>query len=171
MITFLVDEVNHMVCQICDDSKICLDEKSSSIVDTQPAALPCGHVFGHRCLRKWMRVRDVCPTCRMRLRHSGCEHKIEPRVLDFESILSVPKTMPEGGRVGEYCRGCQLERQEEAEFTSFHQLKKEFRDARELLARTGTEEARQSMIVAKKRLEEFLPEARESRLDGVFAAW
>jgi hypothetical protein len=26
--------------------------------------LPCGHMFHHLCLQRWLEVRTACPTCR-----------------------------------------------------------------------------------------------------------
>jgi len=37
---------------------ICLDEMKSA------KRLPCGHVYHHHCLRKWLEANDTCPYCR-----------------------------------------------------------------------------------------------------------
>jgi hypothetical protein len=38
-------------------------------VDHQPAALPCKHIFGYRCIKKWLRIgqgnNTSCPHCRL----------------------------------------------------------------------------------------------------------
>ncbi|KAI0132683.1 hypothetical protein BJ170DRAFT_614920 [Xylariales sp. AK1849] len=171
LITFLVDEVDYLVCQICCTSKMGLHERTIKIIDTQPASLPCGHVYGYRCLIKWFRCHDVCPTCRMSLRHSGCNHKVEPHVLDMENILSVPKTIPEGGVLDEFCRPCRLKQDEEHEIHSFHQLKREFREARALYHVVKTAEAKKAMMALRGKFENLPKESRRRRIKSIFGIW
>lgn len=44
-------------CVICLEH-ICLDKPENA-----PLALPCAHVFHTSCIRRWMRVRETCPSC------------------------------------------------------------------------------------------------------------
>jgi hypothetical protein len=49
----------------------CADSDSDSEGgDSQHCAatiIRCGHVFGRRCLRIWMRLENTCPACRCEL--------------------------------------------------------------------------------------------------------
>ena len=51
---------DHEECGICQETYL-----SGSNVET-PAQLPCGHIFGMRCLRNWLNssLRPSCPMCR-----------------------------------------------------------------------------------------------------------
>ena len=48
-----------------DTCNICTEHFSAT---HQPAALPCKHIFGHECIKKWLKEgrgnSNACPTCR-----------------------------------------------------------------------------------------------------------
>ena len=75
--------------------------------------LPCGHMFGHNCLEKALKVRpERCPLCDLNLRytHQGiCTHAVEGIVAPAtgrHTIDRVPRTIPEGGRIPLFCSAC-----------------------------------------------------------------
>ncbi|KAJ3563133.1 hypothetical protein NPX13_g8307 [Xylaria arbuscula] len=43
--------------------------------------LPCGHVFGHECIKEWFQNSATCPACRKDWRHQGCCHPLEPKAI------------------------------------------------------------------------------------------
>ncbi|XP_041373810.1 E3 ubiquitin-protein ligase RNF185-like isoform X2 [Gigantopelta aegis] len=59
------------VCSICEDSSCGL-----------ATCIPCGHVFGKKCISQWMRTsyNNGCPTCRERIQ------KVQRIFLDNDSI-------------------------------------------------------------------------------------
>ncbi|KAH8195614.1 hypothetical protein TruAng_010219 [Truncatella angustata] len=106
--------------------------------------MPCGHVAGFRCLHHWMSGRRFyCPFCKFSFRHSKCGHIRMPHVLDIESILTVPKTIPEGGRFHDYCKDCRLQREDVNEIINVWELKLKFIQAREALEQNGGEQNHQ----------------------------
>lgn len=38
-----------------------------SIDDHSPVEMPCGHIFGMSCLRKWLKTAKSCPLCRQKI--------------------------------------------------------------------------------------------------------
>lgn len=167
MVTFLVDSAE-LQCQICCDSKLALHSKTSKVRDTQPASLPCGHCLGHRCLLKWLRNWDFCPVCRLTLRYKGCNHKIEPRVIDAESIFSTPLTLPAGGAIGNYCRDCQQKR---VDGRAYRKLKSSFQQAREAWRKAKSEETKEAMKAAQAEFERLAHDRSVARLRTEFTTW
>ncbi|KAK4107930.1 hypothetical protein N656DRAFT_693211, partial [Canariomyces notabilis] len=102
---------DNIVCPICMESKLTLPPddvfETYSPPDTVPCLLPCGHVFGHRCLKRWLRNNNECPACRLDLQCVFCPHSIKPRMLTGISIWYLPKTIPEGGTFPRMCSACQ----------------------------------------------------------------
>ncbi|KAI0860048.1 hypothetical protein F4860DRAFT_234045 [Xylaria cubensis] len=100
----------HLNCDICQTRRLrlpdwidstaygCGDHDSEDI-----CVLPCGHFFGHSCIRTWMNTNKdgvpSCPKCRFPLLYPECEHEINLRRLhdlrDFapdDLIAKVPNT-------------------------------------------------------------------------------
>ena len=107
-------------CGICLDKRLCvpLGVTPQSHYDGNSQfesleVLPCGHFFGSECLENWFYTsleegnRLRCPLCRYQLAYR-CGHFLEPRTHhpEFYRADSVPLTIPEGGRVPEYCDSC-----------------------------------------------------------------
>jgi hypothetical protein len=78
---------------------------------------PCGHVFGHGCMRLWMAREPLedplCPICREPLTYARCRHHLKlhllPAYVDMLRGLHtnhVPLTKPEGGNIPETCVDC-----------------------------------------------------------------
>ncbi|XP_058008189.1 uncharacterized protein LOC131182861 [Hevea brasiliensis] len=47
------------------DSAICLEELSGARFPL--TKMPCSHIFHERCISRWLKVRNSCPTCRQEL--------------------------------------------------------------------------------------------------------
>ncbi|KAI1373449.1 hypothetical protein F4677DRAFT_223809 [Hypoxylon crocopeplum] len=75
-------------------------------------ALPCGHVFGDRCISDLLaQGTDLgCPSCGFKMSYQGCGHIIRPApvpVDGYEPIRDLfPLTMPEGGNDPQNCTEC-----------------------------------------------------------------
>ncbi|KAL2131640.1 hypothetical protein VTI74DRAFT_4767 [Chaetomium olivicolor] len=95
-----------VACMICTESSLTLPRSQERTRDSNPSLLPCGHVFGHDCLKLWLQSHDTCPICRFRLRYELCSHRISPCRLTKENVLFVPQTIPDGGMVGLQCSQC-----------------------------------------------------------------
>ncbi|KAK8080120.1 hypothetical protein PG997_007938 [Apiospora hydei] len=160
-------------CQICLVSRLDLRPASSPKIksDTRPAILPCGHIFGHRCLAKWLRTHDACPCCRLRLRHPACRHRVEPRVVDSSSIFHLPRTLSDGGVIGDLCRTCREQRHEEAEAARFLRLRKEYSEARDVWRASGDARDHRAMEAARADFEELGFASSVARLKLDHAEW
>jgi hypothetical protein len=104
-VTFLIDDAR-IVCEICFESELVVSRPRSNIRDETPAILPCGHVFGHKCISEWLESHSTCPTCRLKLKHTKCGHVLEAIPIHIYDILQIPKTIPRGGWIGETCAQC-----------------------------------------------------------------
>ncbi|KAK9424351.1 hypothetical protein SUNI508_13717 [Seiridium unicorne] len=172
MTTFLIDKAEDLVCQLCQVTPLKLGKRTCRIDDSMPAILPCGHVAGARCLHQWMSTgRDYCPFDKFSLRHAKCRHLRLPHILDHDSILAVPRTVPSGGAFPDYCKTCRLEQEEVSEIVSVRNLKKRFVEAREAFEKDETEEKKQAMDVATRDFEEMAFESRGKRLGHLFILW
>jgi hypothetical protein len=89
-------------CDICNDQF-----KGPGTVE-RPTVLPCGHIFGNRCIKRWMQGkrpdsehealtasdRGGCPICRRKLVYRFCGHAIIPKTLPILRDEDVPVTLP-----------------------------------------------------------------------------
>ncbi|KAK7927588.1 hypothetical protein PG985_004586 [Apiospora marii] len=160
-------------CQICLVSKLEIRPASSPKIksDTRPAILPCGHVFGHRCLAKWLRSHSACPCCRLRLRHCGCGHRVEPRVVDPSSILHLPRTLSDGGVIGDLCGTCREQRHQEAQAARLLQLRMAYCEARDVWRASGDVRDQRAMEAARDDFEELGFASSVARLKLDHAEW
>ncbi|KAK6210478.1 hypothetical protein LQW54_006225 [Pestalotiopsis sp. IQ-011] len=172
MVTFLVDEVGSLTCQLCEETVMTLSNPTCKLTDTQPALMPCGHVAGSRCLHVWLGTgRSACPFCGFSLRHAKCGHLRAPLVLNRETILDVPKTVPEGGAFAGYCRACRLENLEVNEVMRARALKAKVLEARAALEEDGRPEAEEALKKAVRELEDLSFTNREKRLGHLLILW
>lgn len=72
------------------------------------AILPCGHIACADCLQKCLQHKPQCPFCRFELTYELCSHPLQPRVITTENLLSIPDTIPMGGKMPYQCRECRL---------------------------------------------------------------
>ncbi|KAI0159156.1 hypothetical protein BJ166DRAFT_529504 [Pestalotiopsis sp. NC0098] len=172
MVTFLVDEVDSLTCQLCEETTMTLSKPTCKVTDAQPALMPCGHVAGSRCLHLWLGTgRSTCPFCDFSLRHAECGHRRAPLVLNRETILDVPKTMPEGGAFAGYCRACRLENLEVNEVMRARALKTKVLEARAALEEDERPEAEEALKKAVRELEDLSFTNREKRLGHLLILW
>ena len=77
--------------------------------------LPCGHLFGERCLKQHyvLTTRPRCPLCALDLQHPGCGHRIRPSITPAHGnrvgqvyLDPVPATRGEGGQLPQRCLRC-----------------------------------------------------------------
>jgi hypothetical protein len=99
-----------LICTICFETELKpADNVAGPYRDSDPAVLPCGHVFGWVCLQFWLEARPgkgSCPTCRFPLRHDACGHAVAPAHVTTDSRRRVPETLPQGGIVSGLCVAC-----------------------------------------------------------------
>lgn len=71
--------------------------------------LPCGHVFGLECTKKWFSHVPNCPSCRMTMQHPGCLHAYNPKEIaggpDF-NLKSLPPIMNSEAQLPATCGNC-----------------------------------------------------------------
>ncbi|RWA10867.1 hypothetical protein EKO27_g4241 [Xylaria grammica] len=72
--------------------------------------LPCGHVFGHECVTKWLTHKPNCPMCRKSFEHRICHHYADPQEIqggaDFNICRDLPPTMAVGEQLPGFCNKC-----------------------------------------------------------------
>ncbi|KAK4103687.1 hypothetical protein N658DRAFT_505346 [Parathielavia hyrcaniae] len=145
-----------LTCAICTQSPLTLPWSREPSRDSDPSLLPCGHVFGHRCLQIWLKTNDTCPACRFRLRYDLCKHPIRPRRLTREGLLLVPPTVPDGGAVGDQCGRCQARTDQIVIFELCAPLAERYYELRTTHERTGSEADRTKMVYAKGQLDKVM---------------
>ncbi|KAL7626493.1 hypothetical protein AAE478_003265 [Parahypoxylon ruwenzoriense] len=75
-------------------------------------ALPCGHVFGDRCMTSLLAegVDLNCPSCGFKLKYQACKHTIPPALVPVDDHGPArdrfPLTIPEGGNDPRNCLEC-----------------------------------------------------------------
>ncbi|KAK7400568.1 hypothetical protein VNO78_11778 [Psophocarpus tetragonolobus] len=78
------------VCNVCLE-KFCVEDvnlPSSSSSSSSSSSMPCGHVFHHHCIVKWLQLSHVCPLCRYPM--PTCNPYFIPEILDQISQRIVP---------------------------------------------------------------------------------
>ncbi|KAL8671698.1 MAG: hypothetical protein Q9168_003798 [Polycauliona sp. 1 TL-2023] len=95
-----LQQLKHQTAQPADDDNdcsICLETYSSSLSDAgeSPVSLPCGHVFGFKCLERYLSpfgyAKNSCPICRRKLFEAPYEPdtvtKLRARLEAFDSYF------------------------------------------------------------------------------------
>lgn len=163
-ITFFVDRPDNLVCSVCQETPLKMSSSPQSHACKEDSVIsPCGHVFCRGCLDTWIEAHQSCPLCRFELTRK-CGHAIEPRVIAKDTILSLPPTLPEGGKVAPTCWECR----QHAQAKKLGQLAKHFRLCRQVLVRCEQEvdygsieahvmvdKAQKAHDKARKELEQF----------------
>ncbi|KAH8821480.1 hypothetical protein F5884DRAFT_88979 [Xylogone sp. PMI_703] len=82
-------------CSICNSPFN--GPRSFDGVEERPYITPCGHIFGHACILRWLQFdspnRD-CPACRRQLVYRDCGHLILPAEVDKAPGRIEVKDMP-----------------------------------------------------------------------------
>ena len=129
-VTFLLDSPQNLRCQICMSTPLALAKNADRAGEQAPAILPCGHVACFSCMYAWLDEHPSCPFCRMDMTHKGCGHAVEPRILSPDQMLTLARTIPEGGCIGPECQDCRLESLHALALAQWKALAKSVRDAR-----------------------------------------
>ncbi|KAM5351054.1 hypothetical protein ACJ41O_003777 [Fusarium nematophilum] len=121
--TLLLDPVSFhrlsLECAICLEPMTVLpdqhrDDPGMPGFDHSARILPCGHIFGTKCILTALRQDfplGTCPTCRRALQHSRCGHPISgiPMPHRAEDVDRLPPVMGEAGaEVAEDCSECKV---------------------------------------------------------------
>jgi len=150
-----------IICAICRESRLQICERLGKDTDTTPALLPCGHVFGYKCLKTYLSDLDdnpLCPVCRLDLRYPKCGHAIEPRALDQENIRPLPDTIPLGGKIPPHCRDCSNKKMARDE-----EFKKMLKEVKRGYREKQTEQNHEQLLRQMDHLKLWLAEAFEKR--------
>ncbi|ETS85159.1 hypothetical protein PFICI_03184 [Pestalotiopsis fici W106-1] len=134
-ITFFMDRPTNLVCSVCQETPLKMSTSPHTLACENDSVIsPCGHVFCRGCLDTWIDAHQSCPLCRFELTRK-CGHAIEPRVIAKDTILSLPPTLPEGGKVAPTCWDCR----QHAQAKKLGQFAKHFRLCRQVLERCKQE--------------------------------
>ncbi|KAI0402719.1 hypothetical protein F4802DRAFT_342535 [Xylaria palmicola] len=130
----VTDKGLDIICQICQERRLTISALAEAyILNTedlagpegpvdklfdlyahgfeQTAVLPCGHIFGHRCVREELLRQGgmTCPSCGFQMTYKDCGHAIAPAIIPISEIGSIrdtfPLTIPEGGSPSQ-CKEC-----------------------------------------------------------------
>ncbi|KAK0665883.1 hypothetical protein QBC41DRAFT_158327 [Cercophora samala] len=161
--TFLFDPNRHNhqhTCAICLTSPLFLlpatdgqrtpyDQTNDSV----PCVLPCGHMFGQACIRQWMQDHDRCPVCRTAMVHELCRHKIKIRPMWQDTVWLIPRTVPDGGKIGAYCSRCEEVERRSVVNGLMETLGRMYYNAKLRWERTGRERDRLEMMKFRVRMD------------------
>lgn len=156
-ITFLIDNPDNLVCQICTQTRLKIAITAETPGPDIPSLLPCGHIFCHGCIDAWLVDKKSCPMCRMTLVHKNCQHGVEPRLIAQDTIHTLPLSLPAGGKIGDKCLRCADKDRRKYSAERWARLAESFKVARSEAERLGTEDAVEGMRRAQKSFER-LPE-------------
>jgi hypothetical protein len=166
--TFLFDPPSAskpLLCVICTESRLTLPAGSrrgehrpggEAARDSDPAMLPCGHVFGSACLAVWLAAHDMCPACRFVLQYELCWHPIAPRRLTRENLLFSPATLPDGGEVGPQCGPCLRQTDQQVALELGVPLAQAYYECKRRYEETGSAADRRRMELAKEELDKTM---------------
>ncbi|KAI1638105.1 hypothetical protein F4809DRAFT_269460 [Biscogniauxia mediterranea] len=152
-ITFLIDQPDNLTCQICHETTLKMGLSSEDAKDTTPAILACGHVACSSCLDLWLGANHNCPFCRKEMTYSSCGHDVEPRIIAHDTIHSIPRTLADGGKIGQKCGSCRAKAQRHGSLEKWEELAEQFKTARQAAESLKTDEAVQAMKKAQRAFE------------------
>ncbi|KAI1851412.1 hypothetical protein JX266_003487 [Neoarthrinium moseri] len=108
-VTFMMDKPDNVICSICMTIPLRLGRSSGRPSENDTVVLACGHVSCAGCMELWLDANDSCPFCRVSHEYKACGHPVKPRVIAKDTIMSLPKTIPEGGKIGSCCPDCRAD--------------------------------------------------------------
>ncbi|KAI1127151.1 hypothetical protein F5Y10DRAFT_243277 [Nemania abortiva] len=152
-VTFLIDQPEDLVCQICQQTRLKLAITAENPGPDITVILPCGHIGCHECINLWFGDHDACPFCRTDLVHRGCRHLAKARFIAQDTIHSLPETLPAGGKIGNTCFRCAEKQSRELSIRRMADLAEKFKAARREAERFGTAEAEENMRRAQRAFE------------------
>lgn len=136
--------------------------------ETSPAILPCGHVACKGCMNLWVKQHKSCPFCREKMKHHGCRHTVNPVLITFDTVHTLPKTLPRGGVISRRCADCVEEKNRDVLMSSWRQCAKKYREVRQGAEAKGLDEAVREMkeienVIEEKAADEALRRITERR--------
>ena len=167
IVTFMVDVPDDISCRICRVSVLSVNPNDPSVTDETPAIMPCGHVAGAECLAALMESMDPgtwnCPFCRTPLIHLGCGHRVREKVLTWHTLVNLPKTVPMGGVVPQFCQECRARESTMGWSIVIADTRREVTRARDIYFNVEQSEANSRLLMRKVReLEAMVRYAGES---------
>ncbi|KAH9908644.1 hypothetical protein F4778DRAFT_718014 [Xylariomycetidae sp. FL2044] len=166
-LTFLIDQPDDLVCQICQETPLRMARDSASADDATPVILPCGHVGCHFCVSHWLENSKSCPFCRKEMTHTGCRHPVQPRLLAHDTIGIIPKTLACGGAVGFNCGKCEAREQRAKALRKMKDAADKYKTARKDAEKLGTDDAKEAAASAGRAFERL---AKNHAVDVIYAA-
>jgi PHD/YefM family antitoxin component YafN of YafNO toxin-antitoxin module len=105
-VTFLIDQPIELKCQICHQASCQIKSDAESPDESTFSLMPCGHAACLQCLEGWFEYQGTCPFCRVDLIYPGCGHRVPVRPLTREGLHLLPRTLPDQGRIPNFCAQC-----------------------------------------------------------------
>ncbi|KAI2623068.1 hypothetical protein GGS26DRAFT_593915 [Hypomontagnella submonticulosa] len=152
--SFLIDQPEKLVCQICYSTELRMAPTSANSRKTAPAILPCGHIACATCLEASLSHRGECPFCREDVVHRRCGHSVKPILISYETITTVPRTFPEGGKMDGLCKACRDQERLAAAIRKWKSRAGDIKYARQLEA-NGHMDPRQAAEIMRAKTEHF----------------
>ncbi|CAJ2514204.1 Uu.00g023230.m01.CDS01 [Anthostomella pinea] len=170
-VTFLIDQLDNLVCQICVVTPLKMAISAEDETETIPACLPCGHLAYQGCMSSWLDLHRNCPFCREKMVYGGCGHGVKPTLIAHDTIHSLPRTLAPGGTIGNKCHPCRDKDRRESALKKWQSYAETFKAARAEFERLATDEAKEAMEVALKRLERAPKDVAYDTLASSHATW
>lgn len=114
------------LCGICQVSRLTVRTEKQSLSGAALTVIPCGHIACWQCLEMCLVMKAECPFCRTRLEYEYCSHPLTGRVITRENLLSLPETLPMGGRIPDQCPECRIITNEKANRSILRSLSETF---------------------------------------------
>ncbi|KAI1113822.1 hypothetical protein F5Y14DRAFT_451632 [Nemania sp. NC0429] len=152
MVTFLIDQPDDLICQVCRETPLKLAVTAENPTPDLTYILPCGHIFCS-CIGLWLESHDSCPFCRTSMTYTGCKHPVKPRVVAQDTIHTLPDTLANGGVIANLCPECDAKDRREISVQRWADHAKRFEIARRGAKELGTKEAMENLKKAQKAFE------------------
>lgn len=147
-ITFLIDGTKGLKCPICLETEMTIGGGDSTV-----SIFPCGHCTCLGCAKVYLDQYDQCPYCRLLLVYPKCQHPMLPRPVDKSNIYYLPKTLPDGGEIPDYCHSCRQKRALRKYRKKLKPITEEFLVARAKYLETRSEADKEQLIALKKAID------------------
>ncbi|KAI1277964.1 hypothetical protein F5Y07DRAFT_398109 [Xylaria sp. FL0933] len=165
-VTFLIDKLTNLTCQICHQAQLKLAVTAEDPAPDMACILPCAHIACYECMNMWLESRTSCPFCRVSLIHTSCKHQVKPRLIAQDTIHSLPQTVPNGGKIGALCFRCTEKDRREITVERWTKLADNYKAARRKAEKLGTDAANEELRKAQKAFER-VPEDNYMVLSGM----
>lgn len=168
-VAFLIDEPRTLQCQICLVTPLVMAGTAKQAGESAPAILPCGHVACTGCIVAWLETQESCPFCREEMKHSGCGHAVQARIIAEDTVLTLPRTIAQGGRVGSRCHDCRVDALRGEALDRWKLLAEDLKDARRADREKSSEKTRAALRRAEEAFE-LAPSRSTAEIEASVAA-